>query len=179
MVSILEKEFCKLAYEYMLTEEEIDIVLSDISSSLENGVLLDMFASNDRKQYANSFLRNLIERLIRGRCRIILPAESDFIMAIGRVIEDAYSGTGIFSPKKSVDPVAIGKLLTGQTLPKEVAQKAWYATKQMNMTQMQGEMLLRKIAADEKDTRNKLNDIYQDREKMKQELKLLLGGNLT
>ena len=179
MVSILEKEFCKLAYEYMLTEEEIDIVLSDISSSLENGVLLDMFASNDRKQYANSFLRNLIERLIRGRCRIILPAESDFIMAIGRVIENAYSGTGIFSPKKSVDPVAIGKQLTGQILPKEVAQKAWYATKQMNMTQMQGEMLLRKIAADEKNTRNKLNDIYQEREKMKQELKLLLGGNLT
>ena len=38
---------------------------------------------------------------------------------------------------------------------------------------------VRKIAADEKDTRNKLNDIYQEREKMKQELKLLLGGNLT
>ena len=75
--------------------------------------------------------------------------------------------------------MAIGKQLTGQILPKEVAQKAWYATKQMNMTQMQGEMLLRKIAADEKNTRNKLNDIYQEREKMKQELKLLLGGNLT
>ena len=66
--------------------------------------------------------------------------------------------------------------MTGQELPEYVAKKAWYSTRQMNMVQSQSELLLRRMADNEKRTNVALNSIYKEREELKAELKNLLEG---
>ena len=177
MVRIIEETFCKLAQEYLLNEEEADIILSDLLRSLEGAALLDMFASSDRQSFADELVRSAIERLTRFRCRIILPSEEDLLRGLGRLIEDAASGKGIFAAQtKKVDPVVIGYELTGQKLPEHAAKKAWYSTRQMNMVQSQSELLLKRMAESEKKTNAALGSIYQERDEMKAELKKILEG---
>lgn len=97
MVRIIERVFCELAQEYMLTQEELDIVLEDLKRELSGEALLDMFASPDHTAFADKLVRGQIERLLGMRCRICLPAEKKFVQGIGRLIEDAERGTGIFA----------------------------------------------------------------------------------
>ena len=177
MVKIIEEKFCNLAQEYLLNEDETEIILSDLLKALEGETLLDMFASSDRQSFADNLVRATIERLTRCRCRIILPSEENFLRGIGRLIEDASSGKGIFATRaNNINAVAIGYELTGQELPEYVAKKAWYSTRQMNMVQSQSELLLRRMADNEKRTNVALNSIYKEREELKAELKNLLEG---
>lgn len=178
MVRIIENTFCRLAQDYLLSEDEVEILLSDISRALEGETLLDMFASSDRSDFAEQLLRECIERLVRGRCRIILPSEADFIRGIGRLTEDVNAGRGLFAASASrADAVAIGRMLTGKDLPENVAKKAWYATRQMNTAQSQVELLLNRMAADERETTQKLQAIHSERDELKAELNMLLNHN--
>lgn len=144
MVQIIEKVFCAQAQEYMLTQEELDIVLEDLKRELSGEALLDMFASKDHTAFADKLVREQIERLIRMRCRIYLPPEAEFVHGMGRLIENVERGTGIFArgTTEQVDPVEIGHMLTGQEISRPAAQKAWYATKQMNLAQAQARRTL-------------------------------------
>lgn len=175
LVSIIEKEFCALAQDYLLCEDEVEIILEDIFYSLEENTLLDMFASEDRKKFAQSFLINKIEKTVCGRCRILLPSTEDFIIGIGRLIND-FSGGKKFTAKSvaKADAVAIGRELMGQELPEHTAKKAWYATKQMNLAQSQAEMLLRQMVTDEKTAQRKINSLRLGREELKNELNKLI-----
>lgn len=175
MVRIIENTFCRLAQDYLLSEDEVEILLSDISRALEGETLLDMFASSDRSDFAEQLLRECIERLVRGRCRIILPSEADFIRGIGRLTEDVNAGRGLFAASASrADAVVIGRMLTGKDLPENVAKKAWYATRQMNTAQSQVELLLNRMAADERETAQKIHAIHTERDELKAELAALL-----
>ena len=151
-------------------------MLSDLSRSLENENLLDMFASTDRKKFAEDLVRTPVERLARSRCRILLPSLGEFVQGIGRVVNDACSGTGIFSDSKNTDAMEIGRKLTGRELSEHVAKKAWYMTKQMDMAQRQTEVLLGRMAADEEKTKQTLDRIHRERDRLKSELDTLLGG---
>lgn len=178
MVRIIEGVFCELAQEYMLTQEELDIVLDDLKRELSGETLLDMFESQDHTAFADKLIREQIERLLRLRCRICLPPEAVFIQGMGRLVEDAQQGTGIFAVggPMQVDPVEIGRSLTGQEYSKHAAQKAWYAAKQMNLAQSQAEGRLMKMAADEQEHHTEMAEIYQERGKLKSELNTFLGG---
>lgn len=178
LVKIIENTFCQLAQEYMLTQEELDIVLCDLSRTLNGEILLDMFASPDRQAFSDKLVREQIERLIRGRCRIYLPTETEFIQGIGRLIEDAEHGTGIFAGNSAyqTDPVEIGKKLTGQEFEPHAARKGLYAAKHMNLAQVQAEGRLRKIAADEQQFQIGIKTLHQERNDIKDELAELLGG---
>ena len=178
MVRIIENTFCQLAQEYLLSEDEVDILLSDISCALEGDTLLAMFASSDRSEFSEQLLRGIIERLVRGRCRIKLPSEADFIRGIGRVVSDINEGRELFASSASrADAVAIGRMLTGKELSEHVAKKAWYATRQMNTAQSQVELLLNRVASDERETNQKLREIHSERDELKAELSMLLNKN--
>lgn len=178
MTRIIEGVFCNQAQEYMLTQEELDIVLEDLKRELSGEALLDMFASKDHTAFADKLVREQIERLIRLRCRIYLPPEAEFVRGMGRLIEDAERGTGVFAKRvaEQVDPVEIGRTLTGQEISRPSAQKAWYATKQMNLAQVQAEGRLRKMAHDEKEYQKNLKMLRTERAAKKAELNKLLGN---
>ena len=178
LVKIIENTFCRLAQDYMLSQEEVSIVLEDLSLSLSNGKLLDMYASNDHDAFADDLVRSQIERLIRGRCRVYLPSEDDFLQGFGMLAEDIAQDTRPFvnDVAQVVDPVEIGQALTGQTMSSHAAKKGWYATKQMNLAQMQAEGRIKKMASDEQTFKKKTVAIHDERNSIKWELSALLGG---
>lgn len=178
LVGIIEDKFCQLAQEYMLSQEEISIILEDLSLSLSSERLLDMYASDDHSAFADNLVRNQIEQLIRGRCRVYLPTEAELVQGFGRLMEDAERGTSIFAngAMLTVDPVEIGRALTGREMSSHAAKKGWYATKQMNLAQTQAESHMKKIAADERKFKKDMTVIYEKRKSMKDELSSLLGG---
>lgn len=176
LTKMIEDSFCQQAQDYLLTQEEIDIILEDLMRSLQGETLLDMFASADQKQFADILVREQIERLIRGRARVYLPADEEFVRGIGALVEDASNGTGIFSSEApaKVDPVEIGRQVTGRELSPHAARKGMYAAKQINLVQKQGERKLERIVSDEKKFLSALEKVHSEREEMKDSLTELL-----
>lgn len=179
LTKMIEDSFCQQAQDYLLTQEEIDIILEDLTRALQGETLLDMFASTDQEQFADILVRELIERLIRGRARVYIPADEEFVRGIGVLVEDASNGAGIFSSEApaKVDPVEIGRQVTGQELSLHAARKGMYATKQINIVQKQGEHKLGKMLSDEEKLRSNLGKLHAERKELKDELAGLLRGN--
>ena len=70
MVKILNECFLELAQEYLLNEEEVNLVLEDLHEQLIHEKMLEMFASKDRKAYADGLLRSIIEKITKMRSHI-------------------------------------------------------------------------------------------------------------
>lgn len=181
MVRIIEGTFCRMAQAYMLTQDEVDIVVDDLSRALTGETLLNMYASMDQYAFAEELVGRQVERLVRGRCRICLPPEEEFIHGIGRLIEDSEQGTGIFAdaPARREDPVEIGRRLTGRELEPQAARKGLYAAKQMNLALRQTEEKLHNMVSQEQKFQEEKSVLYQQRDGYKKELESLLGGNCT
>ncbi|WP_295788490.1 hypothetical protein [uncultured Veillonella sp.] len=152
MVRIINKCFIPLVQDYLLSEEEMKLVVDDLKVVLGNNVLLAMFASANREQYANDLLIKLIEHTISWRTKIRVPSQEAFTHSIGRVLGTALDGGDLerlLMPEK-IDTVELGKQLLNTELPEHSANKAWYVTKQMNLTLMQGEITLQRMLKNEK-----------------------------
>lgn len=179
MTRIIEDQFCEIINDYALTQEEVDIVLDELSITLSNPeVLLNMYADADHVEFAKQLVQAQVEKLLRMRARIMLPTEAELLAGLGRTFEDAANGTGIFAPGYSaaVDPVEIGRRLTGQDLAPHVARKAWYQTKQTNLTQLMAEIKLKGLAMDISQMREALAPIYDKQRELENEIQTLLGG---
>lgn len=173
MVRIIESSFCRLAQDYMLTEEELEIVLDDLKKALEGEALLDMFASDDREEFADTLVSQQIERTIGFRFRpyVALPDTEQFIKGIGRLVEDAEHGNGIFrkTPQNEPDPVETAWRVTGRVYSPRAARKGYYAVKQMNMAGMHEEDALVKMKRDNEKAHAALVQIRSERAALEEE----------
>lgn len=144
MVRILQDEIVALAQEYLLSQEELGLVCEDLDAVLSQGRLLDMYASDDHKQYADALLREVIEKIVRLRARIILPPNEEFLKGMARVIHMGQDPAKLQKHLNGaeVDTVALGEQLLHRKVSRHAADKAWYATKQMNLVNVQKEVLL-------------------------------------
>lgn len=178
MTRLIEDAFCQQAQDYLLNQDELEIALDELNLKLTGEKLLDMYASPDHEAYAEQFVKEIVERTVQGRCRIYMPTDAQMIQGIGRVVEDAEHGTGIFQEKSGQrpDPVAVGRALTGKEYAQRSARKGFYAARQMNTAQTQAENRLRKMADDERQCQQKITSIRQERAGMKNELAELMGG---
>lgn len=178
MTRLIEDAFCRQAQDYLLNQDELEIALDELNMKLTGEKLLDMYASPDHEAYAEQFVKEIVERTVQGRCRIYMPTDAQMIQGIGRVVEDAEHGTGIFQEKSGQrpDPVAVGRALTGKEYAQRSARKGFYAARQMNTAQTQAENRLRKMADDERQYQQKITSIRQERAGMKNELAELMGG---
>ena len=89
MVKIIEEQFVKLAEDYLLVKKEVDNVAEGLQKTLTGKKLKDMFASDDREEYAREeFLLPLIEEEISQRQHISLPSEDDMVCGLKWVLED-------------------------------------------------------------------------------------------
>lgn len=178
LVGLIEDSFCACVQDYLLSEEEAEIILDDIAKTLTGEALMDMFASPDHSAYAEELVYSKAERVIRGRCRVILPQYQALSQGFAALLRDLERGTGLFAQESAKpDPVEIGRQVTGQTYSTHAAKKAWYAAKQMNMAGGQAEMRLKAIAGAEQQTRTRLEQAKAERTDLKAELEQLLGGN--
>ena len=144
LLKIINQEFVPLAQEYLLSEEEMNIIIEDIREKLVQEKLLQMYASEDKKAFAQNLLRNCIEKTVKWRVQVHIPSNEILLKSLGRVLKLSKDKQELqkYFAKNSVDTVAMGKKLLGKNLNKKSTDKAWYVTKQMNMVSLQQEASL-------------------------------------
>lgn len=153
MLRIINDRLVIWVQEYLLGEDELEILLEDLKIALAKEKLLLMFASKDRVKFADDMLVELIEKIVRWRVRILMPPNEEFVKGLGRVCEMCIDGIDVESKlaKTKVDHVEVAKAVLGKEVSKHAAMKAMYVTRQMNLTLMQNEMILGKMSAKEKE----------------------------
>lgn len=174
MVAIIEKHFVDLAQEFLLTQEEVNLVLDDLKLALDQFQLLEMFASDDRDKYADDLLRDIIEKVIVFRSNITMPDEDAYFEALIRMEDRLSAGKPIIKPQ-NVDAKEIARRLTGKEIGEREAKKAWYVTKNMNAVNMQIENLLTNAKNNESKAKSKLAELEQQNQQLKNEIYGLLG----
>lgn len=178
MVRILDERIVPLAQEYLLSQEELDLVLGELQMLLAGDKLLEMYASEDRAQFADTLLTHVIQRTIRWRVRIRVPDDSGFAEGMGRVLTLS-EDTGRLQQhlaRKQVDTVALGRELLGREVSKYAANKAWYITKQMNAVSVQQEQSLRQMGAAEQDFARRQQQSNDAMARYRAEISMILEG---
>lgn len=178
MLRIINKRLTPLVQSYLLSKEELNLVLDDLKIALEKEKLLQMFVSEDRNKFADDMLIEIIEKIVCWRSRIMLPNAEEFIKGIGRVLELSNDETALQAhlAKTEVNAVEMGKELLGRELTEHAANKALYVTKQMNMTLMQQEMCLQNMKTSEQNYAAKKKQTDSEIEAYKRELDSMLAG---
>lgn len=176
MLRIINERLIPLTESYLLSEDELEIVIDDLKMELEKEKLLQMFASEDRGKFADELITELIEKTVRGRAHIYLPPIDDLRIGMNRVLE-LCSDTGAlenYFAKIKVDADEMAKKLLGREVSERAARKALYATKQMNSTNVQGELLLHKMKVDDKRYRTRNEELNKNIADLKNEIDKML-----
>lgn len=176
MVRIINDCFVPLAQAYLLSEEELGIIVEDLKLVLVHNVLLDMYASQNREEYATNLLEKLIKETIRHRSSIQIPNQEKFAEGIGRVVGGALEGKDLeqMLMPTNVDTVAMASKLLGREISKHSADKAWYVTKQANITLIQGEVTLQEMADNERKFRIHYEETLRRIDSYKEEIDKLI-----
>lgn len=178
LVQIIEDRFCEAVLNELMTEEETELVLTELSNVITPEKLMEMHASSSHIEYAENMLRAAINNIIQFRSHISMPNNAEMLEGIGRLSYDLENNTGIFANANAISAVEIGEKLTGKTFSETTAKKAWYATKQMNNVETHIENTLRYIQRDNIQTMDKISTIRNDREDKKCELNKLLNREI-
>ena len=86
MCRILEKEFQTVAFNYILNESESKIVADKLSKSLDGSTLKDMYAADNRQNFAYNLIGDIAESVVVKRERILLPSTEDYIGTLKKVL---------------------------------------------------------------------------------------------
>ena len=88
MLDIIQKEFAKLASEYLLSQKEAEKITDRLSSVLDGKELKDMFASSDQHKYARNLLIPLIENQVKKRAYIKTPDPNLMVRYLTNILND-------------------------------------------------------------------------------------------
>lgn len=88
MVKIIESVFTEMAAEYLLSQKEAEKSVDKLRDKLDGKTLKNMFASYDRRRFARSLLKPIIERETACRPVISAPTESQRLTSIKEVLEE-------------------------------------------------------------------------------------------
>ena len=155
LVRIINKQFSILAFDYLLSEEEIELSLEVLRGCLIQSKLLEMFAAKNRELFADELILECINSVIIWRTKVRVPSQSQFVDGVSRVITGLENNTFTLSSSSNINSQEIAKRLLNHNVSDFAAEKAWYVTKQFNSIGVQEEMILSKIKEDEiKHSRN-------------------------
>lgn len=89
MLKIVEREFGKVAVEYLLTEKEGNKAGEAFKNRYDIPDLLrDMYASSNRSGFARRKIKVIVEDIVSNRNVITLPSDEQIILKAGEVIEE-------------------------------------------------------------------------------------------
>ncbi len=90
MVKIIETTFVEIVQNYLLNEKEIEIVLEELQKKLTGNVLQDMYASNEREEFASNLLLDDVETVVKSRKKIQPIKNTDLLLGLKYVLEELY-----------------------------------------------------------------------------------------
>ena len=149
LVRIINKRFSILAFEYLLSEEEIELSLEVLRGCLIQRKLLEMFAAKNKELFADELILECINSVIIWRIKVRIPSQSQFVDGVSRVITGLENNTFTLSSSSNINSQEIAKRLLNHNVSDFAAKKAWYVTKQFNSIGIQEEIILCKIKDDE------------------------------
>ncbi len=88
MLTIVEKYFGELATDYLLNKDDAKKVIQDFQKKDLPDTLRDMYASNNRKDFARRLLEPLMEKQAKKRKPIQLPSDKEILQKTGQIIEE-------------------------------------------------------------------------------------------
>lgn len=88
MVKIIQDEFELLAQDYLLNQKEAEKSVDKLGDILDGKMLKDMFASNDRKKFAQKLLIPIIENETKKRQHIGTVSDEQMAKCLREVLEN-------------------------------------------------------------------------------------------
>ena len=174
LVRILNTRLQLLAPTYLLNKEEVELVVDTLQLALRNReILLNMYASDNRNEFADTLLRGIIERIICWRIHIVVPTDRQFMDALGRILHGEIAAPVIEADEEQ--PAAHGKEREVTDLAL-AHRKARYMARQLNAVFTQEEQVLQRMQADEQAFQARWQEQWQAIAAYRKELQDLLGG---
>jgi hypothetical protein len=97
MLKIVNCHMSSLAFDYLLSEKEINSVFNKIQDNNLEKKLQDMFSSNNRDEFAEVWIKDLIENEVQRRKKVFLPEDSRVLTYCGKIIEELIESSNSFS----------------------------------------------------------------------------------
>ena len=88
MVKIIQDEFMILAEDYLLNQKEAEKSIDKLSEQLDGTLLKDMFASDNREEFARSILVPIVENEIKKRKHIGTVSDEVMLDSLKMVLEE-------------------------------------------------------------------------------------------
>lgn len=88
MVSIIQKQFEILAVNYLLSSREAEKSADALQEKLNGKILKNMYASDNREEFAQNLLLPIVESQTSRRKKIFTPDEEDMTRAITTLLEE-------------------------------------------------------------------------------------------
>ena len=88
MVRIIEKQYCRLATEYLLNQKEAEKVADALKNLLDGSTLKEMYSCSDREEFAVNLLTPIIEDEVALRRVIHLPTNEQMTWGVRNVLEE-------------------------------------------------------------------------------------------
>lgn len=88
MLEIVNKVFGELAFEYLLSQTEIEAVIKQLKNLDLKTKMMDMHASTNRENYARELLKELIENEMKHREKVDLPKTEDLLNEIKKMYQE-------------------------------------------------------------------------------------------
>ena len=88
MVRIIENVFQQIAEDYLLNKEEAEKIIDSLEDKLSGGILKDMYASGDRKQFARKLMIEDVEKQVKKRKPISIPSNQEMVASLKEVLEE-------------------------------------------------------------------------------------------
>lgn len=142
LVKIIEGTFCNYILEKLMTAEEMNLVLNELANSISAETLLEMYASPSQKDFARNLVETAGSKVLGYRSFISIPDEAQMFEGLYSLGNDYESNSGLFGGISSETAIEVGKRITGIEYSERAASMAYYAAKQMNLSQKHGENAL-------------------------------------
>ena len=88
MVRIIEKQYCRLATEYLLNQKEAEKVADALKNLLDGSTLKEMYSCSDREEFAVNLLTPIIEDEVALRRVIHMPTNEQMTWGVRNVLEE-------------------------------------------------------------------------------------------
>ena len=88
MVKIIQKEFEKLAVDYLLNQKEAEKAVDKLRDELDGTRLKDMFASDDRIKFSKDLLIPIIETEVSKRKKVKALTNEQMAEGLRNILED-------------------------------------------------------------------------------------------
>lgn len=167
IMRLIQTEFVSICEQYLLTENEIEEILTKLKNKLDSKELKNIFASQNRELYIQSIILSIVFPIVNNRKSILLVESDEIMLAIRTLFEDAIDGEGVFETEGMVPSLAEVKqnLLANTNIKEEQIENIMRPVAQMNRTNMQAERALRSMKRSNEDTEYALRNIYEERQR--------------